>query len=48
MNIFGALVHDTGIGKLKHYTRSMFQCHFVCHISHMDWPGFKPSAVGGL
>jgi len=31
--------NDNEKGKLKYVNKNLFQCHFVHHKSHTDWPG---------
>ena len=39
-----ALVEWYG-GKLKYWEKNVSCCHFVCHISHMEWPGPEAGAL---
>ena len=32
-------------GKCKYLEKDLFQCHFVCHKTYMDWPGIEPWGV---
>jgi hypothetical protein len=31
-------------GKPKYSEKTLSQCHFVRHKSHMDWPGIEPGS----
>jgi len=33
---------DTDRGTAKYAKKLLFQCHFVHHKSHMDWPEIEP------
>jgi hypothetical protein len=40
------VVWDNGNrNKLMYLENDLFQCHFVNHKSHMDWPGIEPRPV---
>jgi len=36
---------DADRGKLKYWEKTLSQCHFVCHKSHVDRPWIEPGPL---